>query len=118
MAKEIHIDPKTPLKINNGRPVSEAYLNTFFRVFSVEHVLGFERLYRELEDKIQAINMTPEDFMKQVNDAYRRYQDSKNLDHFYPMDKKGFQYVENFMRVSIEKVYNMIQQQKARQQKK
>lgn len=117
MAKEQSLDPKTPLKINGGRPVSEAYLNNFFRVFSVEHILGFEKLYRELEEKIKAINMTPEDFMKQVNDAYRRYQEARNLDQFMPMDKKSFQYVENFMRTSIEKVYNMIQQQKAKQQK-
>ncbi len=104
-----NIDPNKPLKINEGRPASEAFLNSFFRVFSLEQLLAFEALFLEFEEKIKQINMTPEMFMKQVNDAYKRYQDLKGLDHFQPMDKKGFEYVENFMRTSIEKVYNMTQ---------
>ncbi|MDH5717796.1 MAG: hypothetical protein OEZ22_09170 [Spirochaetia bacterium] len=93
------------LKITGGRPVNEAFLNKFFKVFSTEDIYHFEALYIELQDKIKAIGINVEQFMAQIKDSYTRYQAYKNLDPFLPMDKKALKYVEKFIRESINKTY-------------
>ena len=95
---------KKILKIAGDKPMSEAFQNTFFKVFSVEQLENFDKLYRELESKIIRMGMNSDGFMKMVRDSYMRYQEYKNIDPFTPMDKKGFKYVEGFIRKSIEEV--------------
>lgn len=96
---------KRPLKIAGNRPVSEAYLNAFFKVFSVDQIYFFEELYNELSPKLSKLGINGEQFMEQIKDAYTRYQEHRNIDAFSPMDKKGQKYVEDFMRKSIDQVY-------------
>ncbi len=97
-----------PLKIAGGRPISEAYLNVFFKVFSADQIYFFEALYHELSPKLHAMGMSGEQFMEKIKDAYTRFQESRNIDPFTPMDKKGQKYVEDFLRKSIDQVYEMI----------
>lgn len=96
------------LKVAGDRPMSEAFLNNFFKVFSAEQIYYFEDLYNELEPKLKRIGMSGEEFMKQVRDAYARYQEHKNLDPFTPMDKKARNYVSDFLTNSINNVYNNV----------
>lgn len=97
-----------PLAITGGKPLSEAFLNNFFKVFSADQIYAFDELFKELQPKLKALNITGEEFMKQIRDAYSRFQEHKDLDPFYPMDKKGQKYVEKFMRESIESVYQSV----------
>lgn len=93
------------LKINGDKPLSDAFLNAFFKVFSADQVIKFDDLFRENEEKLKAIGMDGADFMKHIRDSYTRYQDHKGLDSFYPMDTKGYKYVHEFMQKTIDSVY-------------
>ena len=97
-----------PLKIAGNKPITEAFLNNFFKVFSAEQMYSFEKLYNELEPKLKFINIDGEAFMTQIRDAYKRYQDYKNLDSFTPMDKKGMKYVIQFIRKAVDQTYDGI----------
>ena len=97
-----------PLKITGGKPLSEAFLNSFFLVFSAEQVQEFERIFLDLEPKLKALKIDGEEFMKQIRDAYKRYQEYKGIDSFVPMDKKGLKYVEDFIRKAIDSTYSGI----------
>ena len=99
-----------PMKIANGRPLSEAFLNTFFKVFSIKQMHSFEKLFIELEPKLKRINMNGEEFMKRVKDSYQRYQEFKKIDPFTPMDSKGEKYVSKFMREAIDTTYKGFRQ--------
>ena len=79
---------KTGLNITGGKPLTEAYLNTFFKLFNAEQVMFFEELYVELKSDLDKLNITGEMFMKYAKEAYMRYQTYKKLDAFQPMDKK------------------------------
>ncbi len=93
------------LEIAGNKPMTEAFLNSFFNVFTPEQILYFEKLYKELKPKLEVLKIDGPKFMEYVRDAYSRYQEYKKLDPFYPMDKKGQKYVENFIRESVERAY-------------
>jgi len=105
MSKE-KITTTSPLKITGGKPASDAFLNTFFKVFSFENIQVFEDLYIELEPKLKKINIDGPKLMEQIRDAYTRYQKFKDLDTFTPMDHKAEKYVVNFIRKTVTDVYN------------
>ncbi|MCB1148095.1 MAG: hypothetical protein KDK38_14940 [Leptospiraceae bacterium] len=94
-----------PLKINHGKPLSEAFLNNFFKVFSADQILEFEEFFSNSEAKLKAIGIGPDEFMKHVRDSYTRYQDHKGLDSFMPMDSKGLKYVLEFLSKSFDTIY-------------
>ena len=88
--------------------MSNAFVNSFYKVFSVDQLYMFEDLFNELEPKLKAINMSPNDYITHLRDSYKRYQEYKGLDPFYPMDKKGFKYVEQYLRKAVESTYREI----------
>ena len=88
------------LKITNGNPLTEAFLNNYFQLFSVDFLLEFEKIYNKLEHKLKAIGMDPDAFMSQIKDTYNRFQEYKQLDAFTPIDKKGFKYVKDYVAYS------------------
>lgn len=105
MAKKIQAN--TPLKIAGGKPASDAFLNTFFKVFSMSNIQAFESLYSELESKLKFLKIDGPSFMEQIRDSYTRYQKYKNLDSFTPMDSKAEKYVVSYMRKTINEVYKV-----------
>ncbi|MDH5719468.1 MAG: hypothetical protein OEZ13_02490 [Spirochaetia bacterium] len=97
-----------PLKITGGQPLNEAFINKFFKVFSAEDLYNFENIYNDLESKLKKINVDPEKFMNQIREAYSRYQEYKELDPFFPMDKKAMKYVDKFIRKAVNDTYESI----------
>ena len=95
------ISKDTPLNVIGGKPINNAYVNTFFQLFSIDYIFAFERLYLELKDQTDQLYMSGEMFMRHAKDAYIRYQEYKKLDAFQPMDNKGFEYVERSLRKVI-----------------
>ena len=94
-----NLTPKDkPLHVTGGKPVSSAYLNTFFNLFSTEQVLRLEELYLELKDDLDFLCLSGEMFMQNARDAYIRYQDYKQIDSFEPMSDKALEYVEDSLR--------------------
>lgn len=112
MAKKIQAN--TPLKITGGKPVSDAFLNSFFKVFSMKNIQSFESLYNELEPKLKFLKIKSEDFMQQIKESYTRYQKYKNMDSFTPMDSKAEKYVINYMRKAIDEIYKVAKKGKSK----
>lgn len=104
---------KKPLHIAGGKPMSEAFLNVYFQVFSADQLLQFEKLYIKHQARCEKLGISGEEFMKMVRDAYSRYQELKKLDPFTPMDKKGEKYVIKFMEDTINTVYSKIEKNRA-----
>ena len=97
---------KLILNVTGHRPLSNSYLNTFYRLFSKEQIMFFEGLYLDLKDKLDRLNITGEEFMKYAKDAYQRYQTYKKIDPLHPMDKKAQKYVTKFLRKTVEAAFN------------
>ncbi|RME91887.1 MAG: hypothetical protein D6767_04300 [Candidatus Hydrogenedentota bacterium] len=106
---------KRPLHIAGGKPMSEAFLNVYFKVFSAEQLLRFEDLFLSNKKKLDELGISGEKFMEMIRESYERYQKFKKLDPFTPMDKKGEKYVRNYLQETIDKVHKNVQ--KARQGK-
>lgn len=104
MSDKLIYDPKEPLWIAGNKPLSEAFLNQFYSTINPAQLHRFEKLARELKHEIQMINMTPQQYVNQINSAYQRYQQHRGLDSFQPMDDKSFKYVLEFMEESIKEV--------------
>lgn len=100
------------LQITGSRPLSEAFLNSYFRMLSAEQMFAFEDLFIELSPKLKAVGMNSEEFMNHIRQSYQRYQEHKRLDPFLPMDKKAQKYVEDFMRESVDKMYDAFMKSK------
>ena len=99
--RESKIPRDTPLNVTGGKPITDSYVNAFFKLFSPDQILAFEELYLELKPDTDRLHMTGEIFMRHAKDAYVRYQEYKELDAFQPMDDKGFMYVEESLRKII-----------------
>ena len=99
--KEIALSQDAPLNVTGGKPITNSYVNAFFKLFSVEQIFAFEKLYLELKHDTDSLYMSGDMFMRHAKDAYVRYQEYKELDAFQPMDDKGFTYVEESLRKII-----------------
>lgn len=104
MAEKLIYDAKEPLWIAGNKPLSEPFLNQFYSTINPAQMHRLEKLARELRAEIETINMTPQQFISQVNAAYQRYQQHRGLDSFHPMDEKSLKYVLDFMAESIREV--------------
>ena len=111
MSEKLLYEPKVSLKIAGGRPVSEVFLNQFFGTLSLSQIHRFEKLYRDLESEINLINMDSQSFLDQIKNAYKRFQENRALDAFSPMDEKGFRYVHNFLRKSINEIAEKVKKE-------
>ncbi len=89
---------KTPLNISGGVPISQAFLNKYFLLFSPKQIMFFENLYLELVEDIKAMSMNGEQYFEEVYNSYVRYQKYNSLGSFTPMDEKAKKYVEKFIR--------------------
>ena len=92
------IPKRKQLHVTGGKPLSSAYLNNFFNLFSIEQILRFEELYLELKDDLDSLCLSGEMFMQNAREAYIRYQDYKQIDSFEPMNDKALEYVEDSLR--------------------
>ena len=109
MSDKLIYDAKEPLLIAGGKPVSEAFLNHFHGTISVAQIHRFEKLYRKLKTEVDIINMTPQQYITQINSAFSRNQEHRRLDAFQPMDDKGLKYVLEFLEESITSVAKEVQ---------
>jgi len=100
------------LKITNGHPLSDAFLNNYFQLFSVAHLMEFEKIYGKFEQKLNTIGMPPDSFMNLIKDTYTRYQEYKKIDAFSPMDSKGLKYVTDYIKKTVDKVYDSVAKKK------
>jgi hypothetical protein len=114
MADKLIYDPKEPLWIAGNKPLSEQFLNQFYSTINPAQLQRLEKLARELRHEIASINMTPQQFVAQVNAAYQRYQQHRGLDSFHPMDEKSLKYVLEFMAESIKEVAKEIAKNSAK----
>jgi hypothetical protein len=114
MADKLIYDPKEPLWIAGNKPLSEQFLNQFYNTINPAQLHRLEQLARELRHEIKTINMTPQQFVAQVNAAFQRYQQHRGLDSFQPMDEKSLKYVLEFMAESIKEVAKEITKNSAK----
>ena len=114
MADKLIYDPKEPLWIAGNKPLSEQFLNQFYSTINPAQLHRLEQLARELRHEIASINMTPQQFVAQVNAAFQRYQQHRGLDSFQPMDEKSLKYVLEFMAESIKEVAKEITKNSAK----
>jgi len=114
MADKLIYDPKEPLWIAGNKPLSEQFLNQFYSTINPAQLHRLEKLARELRHEIASINMTPQQFVAQVNAAFQRYQQHRGLDSFQPMDEKSLKYVLEFMAESIKEVAKEITKNSAK----
>lgn len=114
MAEKLIYDPKEPLLIAGKRPLSEPFLNQFHGTVSAAQVHRFEKLLRKLKTEVEIISMSPQQFINQINGAYTRYQEHRELDAFQPMDEKSLKYVMEFLENSIKEVAKEIQKTTAK----
>lgn len=114
MSDKLIYDAKEPLRIANGRPVSDAFLNQFYGTINIAQIQRLEKLYRDLRTEVEIMGMTPQQFITQVNTAFTRYQEHRRLDAFQPMDDKSLKYVIEFLEESITSVAKEVQKNAAK----
>lgn len=96
------------------RPLSDQFLNQFHGTVSAAQIHRLEKLFRKLKTEIEIISMSPQQYINQINQAYTRYQEHRQLDAFQPMDEKSLKYVMEFLEKSIKDVAKEIQKTAAK----